>query len=166
LARSPRLRRGQALVELALVAPIVLLLGLGMVEIGRLMQVRMQLSQVAREAARAAALSPLPELDRADWIVPDQARALALTAASREGERRANEVAAGFGIAGLEVTFDFSGGVFDRDHLVTATVRHTVHTLGAANLPGRVARVLDVELSASHVEPVDPYESRPGGGRR
>jgi len=48
--------RGQALVETALVLPILLLLFLGMVDVGLLFLVRMEALSAAQEAARAAAM--------------------------------------------------------------------------------------------------------------
>ena len=62
-ARNPR-NRAQAVLELALVLPLLLLLAFGAVGVGRVIQAQMALSAVAREAARQAALSPLPQAAR------------------------------------------------------------------------------------------------------
>jgi hypothetical protein len=53
-----RARRGAALVELALILPVLLTLVLGVWEIGRLVEVRHCLASAAREAARLAAAGP------------------------------------------------------------------------------------------------------------
>ena len=57
--RSTNARRGawegQALLELAIVAPLVLLLAVGIIGVGRVQQARNGLDVAAREAARAAA---------------------------------------------------------------------------------------------------------------
>ena len=49
---------GQAIVELALVLPVLLLLTMGVLGVGRITQAHMAVRAVAWEAARAAALAP------------------------------------------------------------------------------------------------------------
>jgi Flp pilus assembly protein TadG len=56
--RSKRGARGQALVELALVTPILLLLLLGAVDLGRLFYARITVANSAREGAMMAAKAP------------------------------------------------------------------------------------------------------------
>lgn len=57
LCRSYRLfRRGAAVVEFAIVAPVLLLLVLGMIEYGRLIMVQQVLTNATREGARKAVL--------------------------------------------------------------------------------------------------------------
>lgn len=51
-----RARRGQSLVEFALVAPVFLLMLFGLVDMGRLVHANSALSQAAREGARVAAV--------------------------------------------------------------------------------------------------------------
>ena len=53
-----RRSRGQALVELALVTPVLLLLLLGAVDLGRLFYARISVNNAAREGAMAAAQAP------------------------------------------------------------------------------------------------------------
>jgi len=53
--------RGQALVELALVLPILLLMLFGIVEFGRIFNAYLVVSQAAREGARVAALGGTDE---------------------------------------------------------------------------------------------------------
>ncbi len=55
---SPRRGRGQALVELALVLPIFLLLGLGAVDLGRVFYAQITIANAAREGALEAAQNP------------------------------------------------------------------------------------------------------------
>ena len=58
-ASSPRSRsRGQALVELALVTPVLLVLLLGAVDLGRLFYARITVTNAAREGAMMAAKEP------------------------------------------------------------------------------------------------------------
>ena len=56
-ARTPRLRAGAAMVEIAVVVPVLLLFLLGIVEYGRLMQVSNVTTNASREGARYAAQS-------------------------------------------------------------------------------------------------------------
>jgi hypothetical protein len=55
--------RGQALVEFALVLPILLILIIGIIEFGRAWNISLVLGHAAREGARAAALED-PAIDR------------------------------------------------------------------------------------------------------
>lgn len=50
-------QRGQALVEMALVLPILLLIVFGIVEFGRIYTYQLQINSIAREGARIAAVS-------------------------------------------------------------------------------------------------------------
>jgi len=54
--RSQRARPGAAAVEFALVAPLLVMLVLGMIEFGRMMMVEQILTNAAREGARKAVL--------------------------------------------------------------------------------------------------------------
>jgi Flp pilus assembly protein TadG len=55
-AGKPEHRRGQALVEAAMVLPLLLLLLVGIMEIGRAWNIRQVVTHAAREGARAAAV--------------------------------------------------------------------------------------------------------------
>ncbi len=55
-AARPRRRSGAAAVELAAVAPVLIVLILGMIEFGRVMMVQQILTNAAREGARRASL--------------------------------------------------------------------------------------------------------------
>lgn len=69
--------RGQATVEAALVLPLVVLLLLGVVQIGLLVRAEVLVTHAAREAVRAAAVDP----------DPDAATRAATTASSLDAER-------------------------------------------------------------------------------
>ena len=137
--RDPQRRRGQtgqAVVELALVAPFLLFLAFGVVAIGRVAQAEMAVSAVAEEAARTAALAPTAG------------------AAVVAGIERGQQVATGYGLAasGLQLTVD--ARAFGRGGQIRATVRYTVGVqdlplLGWAQLPVR----------STHVAPIDRYAS-------
>ena len=58
--KRPRSESGEALLEIALVLPILLLLSLGMLDFGRAFHIKSIVDQAAREAARVAAVSGNP----------------------------------------------------------------------------------------------------------
>jgi TadE-like protein len=95
--------RGQALVELALVVPLLLLFAFGTLGVSRVVRAHMALSAAAHEAARAAALSPLP-------LGPDRGET---TDAKAAGVTAGQRVAAGFGLLKAEVKITFDNG----DHI-------------------------------------------------
>src|SRR5205823_10613424 len=92
----PRREPGQALIETALVVPILLLLALGVVGVGRVLQAQLAVSAVSREAARAAA-------------VADTA-----TAAESQGHSRGDEVAEGYGLTRGALVLSIDPGSFQR----------------------------------------------------
>jgi Flp pilus assembly protein TadG len=57
LRRSPQRRRGQAMVELALILPAILLLVVGMLEFARAWNLHQVMTDAAREGARRAVLA-------------------------------------------------------------------------------------------------------------
>lgn len=67
---------GQATVEFALVVPVVILLLVGIVQIGRLVGMQMVMTDAARAGARAAAVDPRPEVAEAAAraLLPDGAQ--------------------------------------------------------------------------------------------
>ncbi len=133
-----RLREGQALLETALVLPVLLLLVFGVVGAGRLTEARMEVSAVAREAARAGALAQIPgEVEV--W-----------------GKHRGYEVAQGYGLDEGALRLRVTRGGPAPGGYVTAEASYRV-SLG--DLP--LLAWAEVELNGSHREPVDPYRSRP-----
>lgn len=142
-APSNRLRdqRGQALVELALVIPILFLLGFGVVAVGRVTDAQMGVSAVAREAARAAALTNDP------------------TAAGSQGLERGREVAAGYHLGDGSLQLTVSAGDFNRGGTVQASARYTV---ALADLP--LLGWAQLTVSSTHLERIDLYRSFWGPG--
>lgn len=136
-------QRGQALVEAALVLPLLLMLAFGVIGVSRVTRAQMGVDAVAREAARAGALAGNPSD--------------ALTRATT----RAQDVAAGYHLTNgsLRVTVDL--GSFARGGDVRAAVQYTV-SLGDLPLFGW----LQVRVASAHVERIDIYRSRwpPGQG--
>ncbi len=144
LPRGKALARqcGQALVETALVLPLLLLLAFGVVGVGRVAQAQMGVSAVAREAARAAALAATP------------------SEAGTRGTERGLEAASGYGLTNGSLRLEVDPGLMLRGDQVWAAVRYEV-MLQDLPLMGWVR----VPVASQHVERVDPYRSRwPAGG--
>jgi TadE-like protein len=104
----PRAERGQSLVEAALVLPVVVLLAVGLVAVGRLTAAQGAASAVAREAARAAAA--------ASSAAEAQAR----------GHERAQAVAEGYGLRRERLEVAIDSEPFVRGGAVRARVRYAV----------------------------------------
>lgn len=132
---------GQAIVELALVLPVLLLLTMGVLGVGRITQAHMAVRAVAWEAARAAALAPTS------------------TAAAEQGLAAGLAVADAYHLqrAALQLTVD--GSDFRRGGDVNAVARYDV-SLADVPMLGRTG----AEVQSQHREPVDPYRSGIGGG--
>ena len=103
VGKRPRRRdSGEALIEIALVLPILLLLSMGMLDFGRAFWAKSLVDQAAREAARVASISGDPV---------DVALA----------EQRGNDVLNASGIPGNHTTVD----PMAPDKTVTATVTYS-----------------------------------------
>src|SRR5687768_6598342 len=66
--RRPARRRGAAVVEFAVVAPVLFILVLGLIEMGRAVMVSQILVNASREGARKAALSTMTVSEVQQWI--------------------------------------------------------------------------------------------------
>ncbi|MCC6178317.1 MAG: pilus assembly protein [Chloroflexi bacterium] len=133
----PDTRRGQALVETALVVPLLLTLAFGVVAAGRVAHGQMAVSAIAREAARTAAL--------ADTAADAQTR----------GVQRGREVAEGFGVDGGAVEVKIQAGALQRGGEVRASARYDV---SLQDLP--LLGWARVSVSSDQVERIDLYRSR------
>lgn len=134
----------QALVEIALVIPLLLLIGFSGVAVGRLVRVHMAVDAVAREAAREATLAPLPREtggDNAQEVAEDM------------GHTRGEQVASDYGLS--NVTLQVRAPGFDRGSWVEADATYTVDDRDLACVPFRT-----VTFHAHHREQVDQYRSR------
>jgi hypothetical protein len=141
--RPDRRERGQALVEVAMVLPLLLLLAVGVVAVGRIVSVQAGVAAVAREAARSAALADTP------------------SEAAERGLARGAAVAAGYGLTGASFRLEVDPGRLERGGVVRAEARYGV---GLADLP--LLGWASVPVRSLQVEPIDPYRSRwtSGGG--
>ena len=133
--------RGQALVEAALVIPILLSLVFGVVAVGRVVQAELGVVAVAREAAKAAAVAETPS------------EALA------QGSARGQETANGYNLTNGSFGLSVDAGAFERGGQIRASAHYQV-SLHDLPLLGWVT----VPLQSSHVERVDLYRSRWGNG--
>lgn len=128
---------GAALVETALAVPIVLLVVLGVVMTGRVVQAQIAVQAVAREAARTVAVAP------------------AAAAGLAAGETRARAVAAGHGLSPDQLNLAIDAGTFARGGTVRAEASYPV-TLGDLPLIGAV----DLTVASAHTQRIDTYRSR------
>jgi Flp pilus assembly protein TadG len=126
--------KGQAIVEAALVLPLILLLVLGVVAVGIVGRTDAALLAVAQESARAAAT------------------ATNASDAAAHGLARGHQVADGYQLAGTSITV--SAADFRPGGNVRADATVTVSLFGVDMFgPARVT------LHHQHVEPVDPYRN-------
>lgn len=135
--RTQSTRRGQALVETALVIPVLLLLAFGVVGVGRLTRAQMGVSAVAREAAVAAT------------------RANTADEAWARGMSRGTEVAGGYHLNNGSLQLSVEPGGFARGGQVRAAASYMV-TLDDLPLMGWV----QVPVDSDHIERIDLHRSR------
>lgn len=127
---------GQAIVELAIAVPILLMLTFGVLAIGRILQADMAIGAVAWEAARTGALA-------------DSA-----TQATRQGLATGLAVADDYHLnqSDMQIAIDASG--YRRGGQVVAEARYIV-SFGDLPLLGWVS----APVESTHAEPVDPYRA-------
>lgn len=135
--------RGNALVETALILPLLLLPAFGVVGAGRVVQAQMAVSAVARETARAAALADSPA----------EASSIALA--------RGEEVAAGYRLTNGSLRLALEPGSLARGGQVRTSATYDV-ALDDLPLMGWAR----IRVGSDHVERVDLYRSRWGAGGR
>jgi Flp pilus assembly protein TadG len=136
-ARFAREESGQALVEAALVLPVLLVLVFGVVMAGRVVHAKIAVQAAAREASRTLATAPSEEQGLTD--ANDAARA----------------AADGYGLSSDGLSVDLQANGFERGGTVSASVSYNV---GLGGLP--LLDAVDITVSSSHSEQVDPYRSR------
>lgn len=138
---AARGQRGQALVELALVAPLLLLLTSGVLAASRVARAELGIAQVAVEAARTAALAGSQEAAQGAGLA--------------QGRTVAREDGLTDGSLGLVV----DASDFGRGGSVEAAANYTV---SFDDLP--LLGWAHVALSSRHTEPVDRYSNLTMGG--
>lgn len=130
---------GSALIETALVLPVVLVLVAGIVMTGRVVHAQVAVQAVVREAARTIAVAP------------------SLEAGLGAAEARALAVADGHGLSPNDLTLSLDAGGFGRGGTVRTTAAYPV-SLAGLPLLGRMT----VTVTAVHEERIDLYRSRAG----
>jgi Flp pilus assembly protein TadG len=135
----PRSERGTAAVELALLAPVLLVLVAVVSAAGRMVETKSAVLSVAREAARAAAEAPNAA----------SAHDAAIAAAQ--------QVAEGLGLdpARLLIVQDPHGFVRGAPYEVSVSYQASM-----ADLPGLGLLPGSITLGAEHAELIDTYRSR------
>ena len=147
-----RRHRAQALIEAAAVLPLLLVLALGSVGTGRLVQARMQLDAVSREAARAAVLAPMPSMHGGG-----DAAGTAHDIGVAEGQR----VADGYNMGNVHIDINFDGP-FGPGSWVNANASRDVDVLQlilGRRLFGSNATGPNRSLHSQHWERVDRFRS-------
>lgn len=134
-----RNERGTAAVELALLAPVLVVLLAVVTAAGRMVETKSAVLQVARDASRAASEAPNP------------------TAAHDAAIATALQVAEGLGLdpARLSIVQDPHGFVRGAPYVVSVS-----YDASLADLPGLGLLPGSVTLGATHAELIDAYRSR------
>lgn len=136
---SLRSERGTAAVEMALLAPVLLLLVATVVAAGRIVETKSALLAVARESARAASEAT------------DAAEARFASAST------AQRVAAGLGLDPSRVAVSQGSGGFGRGEPYRVGVSYEVKL---ADLPGLGVLPGSFTLGAEHAELIQRFKSR------
>ena len=131
--------RGSAMVETALVLPLVLAVAFGVVAAGRATHAQVSVAAAAREAGRALASAP------------SAPQGLAAARA------RAGAAASGHGLDPARLQLTLAPGSFARGGTVRARASYRV---ALADLP--LLGLVELTVRADHVERVERYRSRGG----
>jgi len=128
---------GQALVEAALVIPVLLLLAFGVVMAGRVSHAKIAVQAAAREASRTLATASSEDEGLA------------------EAFQTARSVAEGYDLSQERLTVNVESNGFQRGGTASAEITYRVPL---ADLP--LLNRLEVTVSSSHSERIDLYRSR------
>ena len=131
--------KGNAALELVLVAPLLLGVLAVLIAAGRVLSINSAIETVAREAGRASS-----QADNAED-------------ASLIARVRAEKVAAGLGLDPSKLDIEIDSGSFERGSPLAVRSRYTAQL---SDLPGFGFLPGSFELSAAHVELVETYKSR------
>lgn len=134
--------RGQALVEAALVIPVLVVLALGVVLVGRVVHATVALDATVREAGRALASAA------------SESEGLAA------GRERGRAVAAGYGLEAGRLELSLDSGGFARGGEAVARASYRVPVAGLLLL-----NQVEITVSREHRERIDRYRSREGATR-
>lgn len=132
-----RWERGTALVELALVLPVLLFMIFGILAAGRVVQAKIAVQAAAREASRTLATAPSEAQGLADSVVTGRS------------------VAEGYGLSPERLTVEANANGFQRDGTASAVVTYSVSLAGLPLLDSA-----GIVVSSTHTERIDLYRSR------
>jgi Flp pilus assembly protein TadG len=132
--------RGAAAIELVLVAPVLLVVLLLVVGLGRMADARQQIESVAADSARAASL--------------ERNTAQSAAAARAAAERSLGD--AGLSCTGLDVAVDVSDYQPGGQVQVTVSCTAQLHDVALSGLPGTR------EFTASSTVPIEIYRANTG----
>jgi Flp pilus assembly pilin Flp len=128
---------GSAMIEAALVIPVVLVIVFGVVMTGRVVHAQIAVQEVAREAGRTLA------------------SAGSAPTGLEEARSRGLAVAGGHGLSAGQLELVLDLGAFERGGTVRAQASYTV---GLGDLP--LLGQFEVTVSSSHQERIELYRSR------
>lgn len=128
---------GNALIEAALVIPVVLALAFGVVAVGRVVHAQIAVQSIVREATRTVAEAP------------------SLGVGLSDAQARAQAVAGGHGLAIDQLHMTIDGGSFERGGTVHAEATYPVTF---ADLP--LLGLVQVNVSGAAQQRVEQYRSR------
>lgn len=117
---GPGSRRGQSLVEFAMVLPLLLVVGFIITEFGRALWIKNVLSQAAREACREAVVSTVPTDSK-------------VTVAETRGGEFLTQAGTAFGTATVEAQIISIGGT--GDDVLSVRVSQDFSFLPGGNIP-------------------------------
>lgn len=132
--------RGQAVLEAAIILPLLLLLAFGVVGAERVVRDQAGVQAVAHDAARAAALAG------------------DAGGAAQQGLKAGEATAAGYHLEVRDLDLTVDARDFRRGGHVTARAGYRV-TFGDLPLLGWAG----VAVASTNAQPVDPYRALPGG---
>lgn len=133
-------QRGQAVIEAAIILPVLLLLVFGVLGVERVLHAEAAVQAVAHDAARSAALAN---------SVADAAQA---------GEAAGLATAASYRLDRANLTLSVDARDYRRGGLVVSRAQYLVH-FGDVPLLGWLA----LPLGSTNRQPVDRYRAFPGG---
>ena len=139
-ARVPRDERGAAAIELVLMAPVLLVVLLLVVGLGRMADARQQIESVAADSARAASL--------------ERNTALSADAAMEAAQRSLGD--AGLSCTGLDVNVDISDYQPGGQVHVTVSCTAQLRDVALSGLPGSKV------FTASSTVPVETFRATTG----
>lgn len=132
-----RWERGTALVELALVLPVLFFMVFGILAVGRVVQAKIAVQAAAREASRTLATA--------------SSEAQGLTDSVATGR----SVAEGYGLSSDRLTVETNSNGFQRGGTASAVVSYSVSLAGLPLLDAA-----NIVVTSTHTERIDLYRSR------